>query len=262
MLFRSMRREVAGRGLGALLLSNPCNPMGKVVSGDELARWVSNARELDCALLLDEFYSHYIWNPGPGEVGPTVSAARYVEDVDRDPVVLFDGLTKNWRYPGWRVTWTVGPKQVIRAVASAGSFLDGGGSKPLQRAAVQLMEPSRVEQEVKAIRAAFLPKRQLMLERCAELGLFVDRPVDSTFYAFVSLRGLPPTLSDGMAFFRGALERQVISVPGMFFDVNPGRRRSQQHSRFRQHLRLSFGPPIEEVRRGLDRLAEMIAEAG
>lgn len=31
-----------------------------------------------------------------------VSAARYVDDVDADPVVLFDGLTKNWRYPGWR----------------------------------------------------------------------------------------------------------------------------------------------------------------
>ena len=72
-----------------------------------------------------------------------VSAARYVEDVDRDPVVLFDGLTKNWRYPGWRVTWTVGPRQVIEAVASAGSFLDGGGSKPLQRAAIPLLDPER-----------------------------------------------------------------------------------------------------------------------
>ena len=53
---------------------------------------------------------------------------RYVEDVDRDPVVLFDGLTKNWRYPGWRCTWVVGPRAVIEAVASTGSFLDGGAS--------------------------------------------------------------------------------------------------------------------------------------
>ena len=45
--------------------------------------------------------------------------------------MIVDGLTKNWRYPGWRVTWTVGPKQVIEAVESAGSFLDGGGTKPL-----------------------------------------------------------------------------------------------------------------------------------
>ena len=82
---------------------------------------------------------------GPGRRWRAVeSAARYVEDVDRDPVVIFDGLTKNWRYPGWRVTWTVGPKRVIEAVASAGSFLDGGGSKPLQRAAIPLLEDEHV----------------------------------------------------------------------------------------------------------------------
>jgi N-succinyldiaminopimelate aminotransferase len=53
-----LRREVHGRGLAALLLSNPCNPTGKLVQGDELARWVAVARELDCAMLFDEFYSH------------------------------------------------------------------------------------------------------------------------------------------------------------------------------------------------------------
>ncbi len=33
-----------------------------------------------------------------------------------------------------------GPTQVIEAVSSAGSFLDGGGSRPLQRAAIPLLE--------------------------------------------------------------------------------------------------------------------------
>lgn len=256
-----LRREVMGRGLGAVLLSNPSNPMGRVISGHQLGDWTSIGRELECALLIDEFYSHYVWDLGEGEPGPTVSAARYVEDVDRDPVVIFDGLTKNWRYPGWRVTWTVGPKDVVRAVSSAGSFLDGGGSKPLQRAAVSLLDESHVEAEVEAIHRTFEPKRTLMLDRCRALGMHVDRVPEGTFYAFVSLRDLPITLSDGMAFFRAALERQVICVPGVFFDVNPGRRRSQRHSRFRQHVRLSFGPAMDEVVRGLDRLEAMIRDA-
>ncbi len=253
-----LRREVLGRGLSALLMSNPCNPMGKLISGADLAGWLEVGRELDCTLLIDEFYAQYVWNVGAGEPGPPVSAARYVEDVDRDPVVIVDGLTKNWRYPGWRITWTVGPRQVIEAVESAGSFLDGGGSKPLQRAAIQLMEPQRVLAEGTAIRQAFARKRQLMLRRVRELGMILDREPDGTFYAFVSVRDLPDPIADGMAFFRAALERRVITVPGLFFDVNPGHRRAQRLSRFHQYARLSFGPSLDEVGRGLDRLGEMI----
>lgn len=253
-----LRREVLGRGLTAVLLSNPCNPTGKAVAGHELASWVEVARSLDCSLLLDEFYSRYIWT---GE-SPTLSAAGHVEDVDQDPVVIFDGLTKNWRYPGWRVTWSVGPKSVIEAMASAGSFLDGGGSKPLQRAAVELLEPSRVQQETEAIQSAFWPKRELMLQRVREMGLGVDRTPDGTFYTWVNLRRLPPELADGMSFFRAALEHRVICVPGVFFDVNPGQRRARHRSRFHQHVRLSFGPEMEVVSEGLDRLAQMIREAG
>lgn len=256
-----LEREVLGRGLGALLLSNPSNPMGKLVSGDELDAWVGIGRRLDCSLLFDEFYSHYVWERAAEEPGPAVSAARWVEDVDRDPVVILDGFTKNWRYPGWRVTWTVGPREVIRAVESAGSFLDGGGSRPLQRAAVPLMAEDRVRSEMAAIQRTFLPKRAAALAAARAMGMTVDREPDGTFYLFVSLANLPEPLADGMRFFRAALERQVISVPGVFFDVNPGRRRARHLSRFHQHVRLSFGPQLTEVERGLASLATMIDEA-
>lgn len=255
-----LRREVLGRGLGAVLMSNPCNPTGKLVGGAELREWIRMARELDCTLLLDEFYSHYVWKPRD-EPGPTVSAARWVEDIERDPVVIIDGLTKNWRYPGWRVTWALGPKRVVEAMSSAGSFLDGGGSRPLQRAAIPLLEPERVRQEAAAIARVFSAKRERMLEKCREIGLAVDREPDGTFYVWASLRDLPPSLSDGMSFFRAALEHRVICVPGVFFDVNPGRRRSQRLSRFRQHVRLSFGPEMDRVNEGMDRLGRMIQKA-
>lgn len=256
-----LRHEILGRGLSAILLSNPCNPTGHLVSGGELADWVAAARELDCALLFDEFYSHYIWNAAPDEPGPLVSAARYVEDVDRDPVVIFDGLTKNWRYPGWRVTWTVGPRAVIDAVASAGSFLDGGGSKPLQRAALPLLEPEHALAETRAIQSAFGHKRALLLDGIRRLGLKVDRAPDGTFYAWASVADLPEPLADGMSFFRAALERQIIAVPGEFFDVNPGKRRSGHASRFRNHVRLSFGPEEAVLEKALGRLEEMIRGA-
>src|SRR5450755_406735 len=249
-----LRKEVLGRGLSALLLSNPANPTGKVVGEGELEAWVHLARSLDCALLIDEFYAHYVWAT---PTGPR-SAAAYVRDVNKDPVVLFDGLTKNWRYPGWRVTWTVGPKSVIEAVASAGSFLDGGGSKPLQRAAIALFEPSHVERELSAIQAAFRPKRERLLEGLRALGVRVEPAPEGTFYVWGDLSGLPAPLSEGMALFRAALEHQVITVPGEFFDVNPGKRRRGRASRFRNHARFSFGPPMDVVERALERLGALV----
>jgi aspartate/methionine/tyrosine aminotransferase len=254
-----LRREVHGRGLAALLLSNPCNPTGKHIRGAELARWVDVARELDCALLLDEFYSHYLWTGSPRGELAVESAARYVTDVDRDPVVLFDGLTKNWRYPGWRVTWTVGPKKVIEAVASAGSFLDGGGSKPLQRAAIALLDETHVVAETNAIQTAFRGKRDRLLAGLAKLGIDTDAPPDGTFYIWGKVGALPPPLDEGMGFFRAALDQQVIVVPGEFFDVNPGKRRHQRASRFRRHVRFSFGPSMATLDTALARLEKLIS---
>jgi aspartate/methionine/tyrosine aminotransferase len=163
-----LRREILGRGLSVILASNPCNPTGKVVAGEELDRWVAVARQLDCTLLLDEFYSHYIYRGRAGAL-PLQSAARYVEDVDRDPIVIFDGLTKNWRYPGWRITWAVGPQSVIERFASAGSFLDGGGSKPLQRAAIPLLDDDYVRKEALATLHVFRDKRDLAVSRLERL---------------------------------------------------------------------------------------------
>jgi aspartate/methionine/tyrosine aminotransferase len=255
-----LRREIEGRGLSALLLSNPCNPTGKLVQGADLDRWVALARELDCTLLLDEFYSHYVWTARPGAL-PVESAARYVDDVDRDPVVIFDGLTKNWRYPGFRVTWTVGPRPVIEALASAGSFLDGGGNRPLQRAALPLLEPAAADAETRALHEAFRDKRHLMLSRLERMGVRFDRHPDGTFYAWGNLAALPPPLNDGSSFFRAALAEKVIVVPGEFFDVNPGKRRAGTRSRFRSYVRFSFGPSKVVLTAALDRLERLVTSA-
>ncbi|MSQ84912.1 MAG: pyridoxal phosphate-dependent aminotransferase [Myxococcales bacterium] len=256
-----LRAEIVGKGLSAILLSNPCNPTGQVVRGGGLRAWVDIGRQLDCALIFDEFYAHYLYDAAAVSDGPALSAARYVEDVDRDPVLVVDGLTKNWRYPGWRLAWTLGPKNVINRVISAGSFLDGGPSHPLQCAAVPLLTQDNADREARAIQITFAVKRQLMQERLRAMGMHVEPPPMGAFYCFASLEHLPPEIADGHAFFRAALQQNVIVVPGEFFDVNPGKRRSHIPSRMRQFVRLSFGPDLATVRMGLDRL-EAVVRAG
>ncbi len=254
---KNLRREITGRGLGALLLSNPANPTGRVLRGSALSAWVHEARELRCSLILDEFYSHYLWDEGLVE-GATVSAAEFVDDVNSDPVVILDGLTKGWRCPGWRISWIVGPASVIEAVTSAGSFLDGGGNRPLQEAACALVEPSRAKAEVVAIHEAFARKRRLLIDGLRAAGLVVEHEPDGGFYVWASVANLPAPFNDGDAFFEAALAQRVITVPGTFFDINPGKRRGNHASRFRQYLRFSFGPSEEAVTEAVRRLQHMI----
>ena len=57
-----------------------------------------------------------------GCTGSSISSAEYVEDVNRDPVLILNGLTKAFRLPGWRICWILGPEDYINALSSAGSF--------------------------------------------------------------------------------------------------------------------------------------------
>lgn len=253
----TLRHEILGHGFNALLMSNPANPTGQVAEGNELKAWVKTARELRCTLILDEFYSHYIYTGSPSDC-KMVSAAAYVEDVNKDPIIILDGLTKNWRYPGWRLSWTLGPKPVIEGLASAGSFLDGGANHPFQLQAMELLDPDFTMRETRAIQEVFRQKRDYVLDRINAMGLEVEADPEGAFYVWANLSKLPAPLNDGLEFFRLGLAHKVITVPGVFFDVNPGRRRPK--TRYQHYCRISFGPEMAVLQRGMDGLEAMIQE--
>lgn len=254
---------IAEAGLGAFLLSNPGNPTGRTLYPPQLAAMLEVARDADCTLLLDEFYSHFVyaadqegdWRAGAGPI----SVASAVEDVDRDPVLIFDGLTKNFRYPGWRLGWVLGPPEVIATMSRVASSLDGGPSRLAQRAAMHVLEPAVADQETAAVRTAFAAKRNVMVQALSQLGVRFAGEPDSTFYVWGDLSDLPEPLNDAMTFFWKALDRKVMTVPGAFFDVNPGRRR-RDGSAYRQWMRFSFGPNMDNLVLGLNRLRAMVDE--
>ena len=247
---------VAKERLAALLISNPCNPTGVAIAGEELNAWVQMSRRTSCTLILDEFYSHYAY--GDLATGP-VSAAPFIDDVDADPVVLIDGLTKCFRYPGWRLGWVVAPKSIIQKLTAAGSFLDGGTSRPVQRAAIAVLEPARADQETAAVRTVFAAKQKMTLEALTAMGIKFPAKSRSTFYLYGDVSGLPAPINTGMGFMNEAFKHQVLTVPGEFFDVNPGKRRTGE-SRLGGFVRFSFGPPAENLAAGLKRLGEMVAK--
>lgn len=250
-------QSVADRRLGACLISNPCNPTGQLLEGADLDSLLDIAAERSCTLIIDEFYSHVIYaSDGSAGAGP-VSAARHVKDVDRDAVLIVDGLTKNFRYPGWRIGWTLGPADMIEQIERAASSLDGGPPCVVQRAALTVLKPDHADRESAAVRSVFSRKRSLMVEALTQLGIRMPCTPRGTFYVWGEVGGLPAPLDDSDEFFRGALEHQVIVMPGRFFDINPLHDRPTD-PRFRKFVRFSFGPAEETLRLAVSRLGKLV----
>jgi hypothetical protein len=60
-------------------------------------------------------------------------------------------------------------------------------------------------------------------------------------------------------FFEELLKEQTIVVPGIFFDINPSHRRNLFSSPCHHFVRISFGPPLEDLDRGADLLPKTSA---
>lgn len=241
--------EEIKRGTSVILTSNPRNPTGKMTTNPELGHIQDLCRDR-ATLIMDEFYCGYNYTSNCD--GTVVSAAENIIDVDNDDVLIIDGLTKRFRLPGWRVAWIVGPKEFIKAIGSCGSYLDGGANVPFQEAAVKMLEPIKVRAEMKALQSHFRWKRDYVVGRLHDMGFLLHYCPDSTFYLWLDLEQLPDGINDGLNFFQACLLEKVIVVPGIFFDLNPSRRRDLFDSPCHHFVRVSYGPNMETLKAGLD----------
>lgn len=161
----------------------------------------------------------------------------------------------------------VGPKEFIDALGSAGSYLDGGANAPFQEAAIPMMEPDLVRSEMKALQQHFREKRDFVLKRLHEIGFRVKDVPEATFYIWLDLTSLDPPLpreaniSDGLNFFTALLTEKVIVVPGIFFDLNPAKRRDLFDSPCHHFVRLSYGPKMDVLKRGLNGIERVVRRA-
>eukprot|EP00804_Cyclotella_cryptica_P022017 CCRYP_000936-RA/>CCRYP_000936-RA protein AED:0.04 eAED:0.04 QI:100/1/1/1/0.85/0.75/8/3698/492 len=261
--------QATGRGLGAMLWSNPANPTGMSLEGTELDAYVKIARDLNLALIADEFYSHYYYdgdavdpvNGGADDDSnwpKTVSSAAYVQDVDIDPVLIVNGLTKNWRCPGFRICWIVAPKPIIEMLGSAGSFLDGGANAPLQKLSLPLMELDFIRRDAWALQREFKKKRDYLLTELARIGIAVKWKPTATFYIWADISSLPCPLNDCLVFLEECVKYKVICVPGVFFDINPRNIRNVRNNKCINFVRFSYGPPMSNLETGVQQIEKMI----
>ena len=251
--------EEIKRGTSVILTSNPRNPTGKMVANPELAEIQALCRDR-ATLIMDEFYGGYNYTTDCD--GTVVSAADNIHDVNTDDVLIIDGLTKRFRLPGWRVAWIVGPKEFIKAIGSCGSYLDGGTNVAFQEAAIPMLDPPKVRHEMAALQRHFRSKRDYVISRLTNMGFRLTYTPDSTFYLWLNLEQLPEGINDGLNFFQACLEERVIVVPGIFFDLNPSRRRDLFDSPCHHYVRVSYGPRREVLEKGLDGIERVLRRYG
>jgi aspartate/methionine/tyrosine aminotransferase len=139
--------------------------------------------------------------------------------------------------------------------------LDGGANHPLQLAAIPLLNPEHVRHERVALQKHFKMKRDHVLKRLKAIGLKVEIPPVATFYIWLNLKNLPDPINNGLTFFEELLKEKTIVIPGIFFDVNPAHRRNLFNSPCHHFVRLSFGPPLEDLDKGIDAMERVLRKA-
>ncbi|MBE7179822.1 MAG: hypothetical protein INR71_01220, partial [Terriglobus roseus] len=75
---------------------------------------------------------------------------------------------------------------------------------------------------------------------------------------WLNLEQLPEGVNDGLSFFDACLREKVIVVPGIFFDINPSKRRDLFDSTCHRYVRLSYGPRMEVLTKGLDAIERIV----
>jgi aspartate/methionine/tyrosine aminotransferase len=130
-----------------------------------------------------------------------------------------------------------------------------------------MLEPSLVRTEMKALQSHFMEKRDYVLGRLYDIGFRVQDVPGATFYIWLDLTSLDPPLpeqaniSDGLNFFNALLSEKVIVVPGIFFDLNPAKRRDLFDSPCHHFVRLSYGPRMDVLKMGLDGIERVVNRA-
>ena len=102
-----MERKINSR-TRAILLINPNNPTGAVYSRQTLEKVLELARRHGLIIFADEIYDKLIFDPS--------ATAHFHCDLGQDvPIITFNGLSKAYLAPGWRIGWAVatGPREVL-----------------------------------------------------------------------------------------------------------------------------------------------------
>jgi aspartate/methionine/tyrosine aminotransferase len=96
----------------AILVVNPNNPTGSYLRDEEAAALIELARERDLALVVDEVFRDYSWEPGSA---PPKGCVRTTAAIDSCLTLTLNGLSKLSALPQMKLAWMIvsGPPDIV-----------------------------------------------------------------------------------------------------------------------------------------------------
>jgi aspartate aminotransferase len=228
-----------------ILVCSPSNPTGAIYEEATLRGLAKLAVEKDVWLMTDDIYRTLVYGDGKFFQPATMGA-----DV-RAHTLIIDGVSKAFAMTGWRVGFTVAPKNVVEAMATIQGQSTTHAAAVSQAAALAAIEGPT--DELEKMRVEFDKRRKVMVARLREIpGVKCVEP-KGAFYAFPDLsafigRKTPEgkTIENDVQLCEWLIEAaRVAVVMGSAFHA-PG------------FVRLSYATSMKNVEEGVRRLAEAL----
>ncbi len=225
-----------------LVLNSPCNPSGAVLDEQALREIVDVAVDHDLWIICDEIYEKLIYD-GLEHASP----AGFGQDA-YEHVLTVNGVSKTYAMTGWRIGYAAGPKEVIQAASRMQSNMTSGPNSIAQKAALEAIVGK--QDSVGDMRDTFLERREVLMGLVDDIpGISCTTP-QGAFYAFPNISELlgssynGKTIDTCQQFAQTLIEDfGVAAVPGAPVGADG-------------FLRLSYAVSDDEIKKGLERLAD------
>ena len=231
-----------------LIMNSPNNPGGFTYTPVELAAIAQVLEGTKVMVLSDEIYEKLVY-------GRTkfISFASLGEDAYNRTITV-NGFSKAFAMTGWRLGYTAGPVDVIKAMDRLQSHMTQNPVSFAQDAAVAALNSPESDGTIEKMRIEFERRAKYMAERLNKIeGIKCPEPTGA-FYCFPDVskhygRTINSVKINGSMDFAGALLEQVnvALVPGLPFGCD-------------NNVRLSFACSLEQIAKGLDRLEKWLSQ--
>jgi N-succinyldiaminopimelate aminotransferase len=149
-----------------ILINNPHNPTGSMLSREILQLIVELATRHDALIVTDEVYEHLVFD-APHIPIATLPGAR-------ERTITISSAGKTFNTTGWKIGWLTAPHEIVSSILAVKQFLTFVNGAPFQPAiAVGLALPDSF---FSGIAATLARKRDLLSAGLTAAGFAVTRP--------------------------------------------------------------------------------------